>query len=152
MTGSLGRQVRKQRSLPWSGKAFRGEGVFRGSAQGVVGQYDEEPENADLGDIQPGEAAGAFVVFHGAVGAGSTEGEVCQHEEHAEDASVYQVEPGEGYGAAAAGGGSVHRWSVLDGCLSSMARIFTGVARSGSVIAQAAVVGEQVADRPLIGP
>ena len=53
---------------------------------------------------------------------------------------------------AAAGGGSVHRWSVLDGCLSSMARIFTGVARSGSVIAQAAVVGEQVADRPLIGP
>ncbi len=118
----------------------------------MMGQYDEQPEDADLGDIQPGEAGGAFVVFHGAVGAGSTEGEVGQHEEHAEDASVYQVEPGEGDGAAAAGGRSVHGCSVLDGCSSSMARIFNDVACAGSVIAQVAVPGEQVAGASFKGP
>jgi hypothetical protein len=62
---------------------------------------------------------------------------------------VYQVEPGEGDGAAAAGGRGVHVWSVLDGCLSSMVRIFNDVTSSGSVISQVAVAGEQVADRPL---
>ena len=77
---------------------------------------------------------------------GSAKGEVGEDEEHAEDAGVYQVEPSEGNGAAAAGGGGVHGWLVLDGYLSSMARIFFAMACSGNVTVQLAVVDEQVAD------
>lgn len=81
----------------------------------------------------------------------STEGEVGEHEEHAENAGVDQVEPGEGNGAATAGGRSVHGGWVLEGCSSSMARIFNDVTRSGCVIAQVAAWGEQVAGGPVKG-
>jgi len=87
---------------------WRGSSVSR---QGVVGQYDEQPEDEELGEVQPGQVVGALVVFHGVGDVGSTEGEVGEQEEHAEDASVHQIEPRECVGAAAACGGGVHgRW------------------------------------------
>ena len=42
-------------------EGFSQWGERRLSAEGVVGQYDEEPEDADLCEIQPGEARGALV-------------------------------------------------------------------------------------------
>ena len=42
-------------------EGFSQWGERRWSAEGVVGQYDEEPEDADLCEIQPGEARGALV-------------------------------------------------------------------------------------------
>lgn len=82
---------------------------------------------------------------------GSAQGEVGEQEEHSEDAGVDEVEPREGDIATATGGRSVHGWSVLDGCSCSMARIFKELARSGSVIAQVAAGGAQVAGDPSKG-
>ena len=111
----------------------------------MAGQYDEQTEDEELGDIQPAEAGGVVPVFHGVGSLADQPREKWARTRNMPKmpawtrSSQERVTERRRRVVDVFMGGGVNDWS------GSMPRIFMQVGCSGSGIAQVAPAGEQVA-------